>query len=236
MSSEPVAAPTCAKCNQPIADAQRVEHRGALYCANCVGKALNGTAPAQTPAYRSPVLAVFLSFLPGLGQMYNNQLLKGALIMGLFFLLGTGNLFAQKTSVLLGPHANQAIFPGDLFAAVLWFWNLFDAYWTAKRINRVGLPEASPAVQDLRLSMQDLHLESAMTPAWGVLLIILGVLFLLNNFNVFRLTWELTWPLAILGAGIWMLVSFALSRRAQRIAEATLLESQNGETPENQSS
>ena len=46
-----------------------------------------------------------------------------------------------------------------------------------------------------------------------MLLIVLGVLFLLNNFGATWLTWDRVWPMAILALGIWLLISFALSRR-----------------------
>jgi len=190
-SPEVQAAQTCARCHKEIAPGQRVEHRGAFYCMDCIGRALNGEAGAAA-ARRSAAVAVILSLLPGLGQMYNRQLLKGILVLGAFLLLATGE----------GPFGQGGF--NTTLVVVLYFWNLFDAYWTAQRINRAGLPEVEWAHQG--------QAGSASAPAWGVLLIILGVLFLLNNFGVTWLTFDRLWPAALLALGIWLLISFAASR------------------------
>lgn len=196
--SSPEAPPTstCAKCGRPIADGRRVEHRGAVYCLECVGRALNGEAAAPQPARRSPAVAVILSLLPGLGQMYNRQMLKGVVVLVAFLVLASaaGSLpgwedWGMRSALIVG----------------LYFWNLFDAYWTAQRINRAELPEVTPAWEQ--------RAESAATPAGGVVLIILGIVFLLNNFGVAWLTFGRVWPAALLALGIWLLISFALSRR-----------------------
>jgi len=220
MSSEPttqtIEAPLCAGCNKPLADAQRVEHGGKCYCQECVGKALKNAAAEGAEGYRDPMLAAVLSFLPGLGQMYNRQLVRGAAIMALFLLVAG----------VAGP-----------LAIVIWAWNVFDAYWGAKRINQSGLTDLPP-IEELRLDpfpainwkrFEEIRLETSIAPAWGVLLIILGILFLLNNFDVVSLTWDNTWPMALLGTGVWLLISFCLSRRALNLSINTYQKSQNDE-------
>jgi TM2 domain-containing membrane protein YozV len=223
MSSEPttqtIETPLCAGCNKPLSDAQRVEHGGKCYCAECVGKALSTAAAKGAEGYRDPILAAVLSFLPGLGQMYNRQLIRGAAIMALFFLF-------------TGGHGNRAPFIVALMA-----WSIFDAYWGAKRINQSGLTDLPP-IEELRFDpfpaitwkrFEEIRLETSIAPAWGVLLIILGILFLLNNFDVLQLSWDNTWPMALLGTGVWLLISFCLSRRALNLSINTYQESQNGE-------
>ena len=198
-SPETSPTPICTRCQRPIPEGQRLQHRDAMYCLDCVGKSLNGDVSSDRARRRSPGLAVLLSLVPGLGQMYNAQMLKGVIVLVAFLILATGGgpLDTWDHSGL-----NTALL------VTLYFWNLFDAYWTALRINRAELPQVPEAP-----SFAARPAQSPAAPAWGVLLIVLGVLFLLNNFGATWLTWDRVWPLAILALGIWLLISFALSRR-----------------------
>jgi hypothetical protein len=63
-------------------------------------------------------------------------------------------------------------------------------------------------------------------PAWGVLLILLGVMFLLDNFGLLRLTVERAWAIGLLALGICLLLSFALSVRTRN----SLQEAPHGNT------
>ena len=198
-SPETSPTPICTRCQRPIPEGQRLQHRDAMYCLDCVGKSLNGEASSDQARRRNPGLAVLLSLVPGLGQMYNGQMLKGVIVLVAFLILATGGgpLDTWDHSGL-----NTALL------VTLYFWNLFDAYWTALRINRAELPQLPEAP-----SFAARPAQSSAAPAWGVLLIVLGFLFLLNNFGATWLTWDRVWPLAMLALGIWLLISFALSRR-----------------------
>lgn len=52
---------------------------------------------------------------------------------------------------------------------------------------------------------------------WGVLLIVLGLGFLLNNFNLVPESIFSLWPLVVIGAGLW-LVGEAARRRGRGLA------------------
>jgi TM2 domain-containing membrane protein YozV len=163
-----------------------------VYCAGCVGKALDEQASRRKGLLqRDPGWAVVLSLIPGLGQMYNGQMSKGLLVLGGFMFAASMPLGAIKAAVVL----------------TLYFWNLFDSYWTAQRINQAEIPTPAPLPEDDRW-------ESAATPAWGVLLILSGTIFLLNNLGVTWLTFDRVWPAILLGLGIWLLVVYALARRS----------------------
>jgi TM2 domain-containing membrane protein YozV len=191
-----------------------------------VGEALNGSLARAGARRKSPALAVILSLLPGLGQMYNQQMVKGILILGVFMYLVRVNDLAHL------------YYP---FAMVLYFWNLFDAYWTAKKINESGEPAAdfkpreqfeklsNVQIPEVNLSMAEEKWESSSTPGFGVFLIILGILFLLNNFGVVWLTWDRVWPAALLGLGLWMIISFALRYRTAAPAESSSQETRDEE-------
>jgi hypothetical protein len=170
--------------------------------------------------------------------MYNGQMRKGVVLLGGFLVLATGGF-----QPILGPLLHTASI------AALYFWNLFDAYWTAQRINGGEMGEevpvapvgeqpvqpqqptvAAPAAQVM--PMQETVEEPRRGPSgalagWGVFLIILGCLFLLNNFGVAWLTWSRIWPTALLALGIWLLISFALSRREPSSTEPPSEEHQN---------
>ena len=41
---------------------------------------------------------------------------------------------------------------------------------------------------------------------WGVVLVVLGVLFLLANTGVLdRINWDFVWPLALIAVGVWLI-------------------------------
>jgi TM2 domain-containing membrane protein YozV len=69
---------------------------------------------------KNPGVAVVLSFfIPGLGQIYNGQIMKGII----FIILAS--IFGFLTVVLIG----YILYP------LFWVYNLYDAYNTAREIN-----------------------------------------------------------------------------------------------------
>lgn len=69
---------------------------------------------------KNPGIAAVLSFfIPGLGQIYNGQIMKGIIFIVL------ASIFGALTLVLIG----YILYP------LFWIYNLYDAYNTAKRIN-----------------------------------------------------------------------------------------------------
>ncbi|HEY3314320.1 MAG TPA: hypothetical protein VGL40_03425 [Bacillota bacterium] len=124
---------------------------------------------------KSPLLAGILGLVPGLGQLYNEQWVKG---FGIVFLLALGfalmvvqpmlNLVGVNGGLLSGPDINFGPgFPfnvnnsGEIFTAILyvlvifpvvWLYSLFDAIFTARRFNdayvmaHAQAPIPSPAV------------------------------------------------------------------------------------------
>jgi TM2 domain-containing membrane protein YozV len=70
---------------------------------------------------KSPGLAAMLSLFPGLGQFYNGQIIKGAAMMALIWLVG-------MPLTLFGV--------GFMIIGVVWLWSIVDAYHTAEKLNR----------------------------------------------------------------------------------------------------
>ncbi|MEW5895146.1 MAG: hypothetical protein AB1650_05260 [Candidatus Omnitrophota bacterium] len=92
----------CSQCGVLVcSDCSRIMS-GKVYCPNC----LPGESRKEKPYLpRNPLLAALLGFFPGLGQVYNGQLVKGLI---LFF-----------TCWLIIP----------------WIYGVYDAYVTASHIN-----------------------------------------------------------------------------------------------------
>lgn len=95
---------------------------GSRFCNNC------GAAHSASGA-KKPALAAALSlFIPGLGQSYNGNALKGT---GIF--LGIALLWILSLLMY-----SEALFIGTL---VLWILGVYDAYRDAGRVNRGEIPE-----------------------------------------------------------------------------------------------
>jgi hypothetical protein len=130
---------------------------------------------------RSPSAAVFLSLLPGLGHIYVGQVAKG-FVIGLSFVLTIQMTDQGGTFGILIPFL-------ILYAMV-------DSHRAAVELNRIvaagGTPPKGP--------------EFGLTKWWGYILIGLGVLFTLENFDVIDFEWiSRLWPLGLIALGIFIL-------------------------------
>jgi hypothetical protein len=167
-------------------------------------------APAQPAARRdyfddprrkSPVLALVLSAMPGLGQIYVGYYQQGftnALVIA-------GIIGMLNSDVVRG--GGEALF--GIFLAFFWMYNVIDAWRRAVFYNNalagIGpaeLPDDSFAMTLGRGSL-----------AGGLLLIVAGGVLLSHTlFNV-PLEWlEKWWPMALIGAGAWLIYPTFKSR------------------------
>ena len=141
------------------------------------------SAPAELPP-KSPILAAFLSILPGLGNIYN-----GLYRRGVTFFLAYVALFGLALTQGDGPHLAFLI-PCTVFT---WFFNVFDAYRQAILINYGYRDDVDGA----KLSMKGWGLVP------GIVLVAVGVYGILDQY--FDISWDLLfdqWPwLLILGGG-----------------------------------
>lgn len=70
---------------------------------------------------KNPGIAAVLSFFwAGVGQIYNGQILKGLILIGV-----------QVLNSLL-----MFLLIGFITYPLVWIWGIYDAYRTAERINR----------------------------------------------------------------------------------------------------
>lgn len=144
-------------------------------------------APRVDPTYqrptqrRSPGLAAFLSFFPGLGHLYNGEIGKALAFFSAF-----------ASCVFIVAEDNGGAFFGLLIPFIV-FYNMIEAYRSAERINLQSFSGASA-------------LEEPSSELWGWSLVVMGGLLLLNNLGLFRFAWiAKMWPLIMIAAGVVLL-------------------------------
>ncbi|MBN1938295.1 MAG: hypothetical protein JW843_01820 [Candidatus Aminicenantes bacterium] len=145
---------------------------------------------------KSPAVAGILSaFLPGIGSLYNGLYTKGIL----FILIFAGLVTMQD-------RGGQPFF--GLLLAGFYFFQIIDSVNNAKAINKAAAGELTPEGAPIPAPSIDIP-----TPAgsifWGAVLMILGLVFLLGNFNVidYDRLWDF-WPVIVIVIGIKMIADY----------------------------
>jgi hypothetical protein len=133
----------CRTCGKPLSEHAKREVYGVIYCEDCLASRVHGTVPganpagtvptaaavAYVPSLPNPSLAFILGFIPGVGAMYNGQVAKGFVHVGIFALL---------VSILSNGAGGMEPLFGLLLAGFI-FYMAFDAHQTAKAL-RFGQP------------------------------------------------------------------------------------------------
>ena len=155
------------------------------------------------PRKKSVMLAMILSLMPGLGQVYvgyYDLAFRNILVIcGLIAIVAGGNIHRLEPVV-------------GLFTAFYWLHNIVDAGRRASFYNQalaglrpMDLPDDGKAPQPMG------------SFAGGVLLVAVGVTLFLNTMFDVPLDWLAQWwPLALVGAGAWLIYA---DRRAKALAE-----------------
>jgi len=139
---------------------------------------------------KSPALAVFLSLMPGLGQVY-----VGYYRQAFLTILVLGSTIA----LLVGGEVNGLEPLLSIFLAFFYFFQLIDAGRKASLYNQIL--ERGEA---LDLNLDDLP-ESGGGLVFGVALLVVGVLALLHNLLDVSMAWiEDWWPVVLVGTGGWL--------------------------------
>lgn len=179
----------CAQCGQPICEPCRREVKGTSYCEPCLSARLQPplwSSGGQHAAGGSPGVALALGFIPGVGAIYNGQIAK-AMVQVLLF----GSLIALSDRVH-GPF-------GPIFAlgaAAFYFYMVIDSYQTAKA-KQMGQPTPE------WFGLNELKMDA---PIGAVLLIVLGLLFLLDNLGVHVFSQiGRFWPVLLIVLGLALL-------------------------------
>ena len=207
----------CRICGAPLAaEAQKVAF-GTVYCAEHLPAAETTgspwTAPPTVPPpfpaagnqSGSPGLAFLVGLLPGVGAIYNAQYAKGLVHVLIF-----GMLISLLNSRSVGDF--EPLF-GMLLPAWV-FYQAFEAYHTARR------RQTGEAVDEFS-GLVTVQAGQGGFPVGPVVLIGLGVIFLLHNFELLRLADLFKfWPLGLIGAGVSLLYRRLRTAPAPGSAEA----------------
>lgn len=153
--------------------------------------------PPRSPAVAG-ILAGFFPF--GVGAFYNRQYLKGALFLIIF-----AGLVTMQTGDINQP------FAGILLAG-FYFFQIFDAVHSAKSISRRALMEED---EEKAEEIEFLKLEKTGSIFWGIILVVLGGIFLLANFDVIDYDRIFDfWPLVIIVIGIKLVVDYFSKKKS----------------------
>jgi TM2 domain-containing membrane protein YozV len=207
----------CRNCGKPMCPVCVRPVRDVLYCEDCLAGVMglppntpqdpvNAQPPASANYYSdpasgalppaplpvaqvgvgpNPALAFFLGFLPGLGAFYNEQFGKGIIHLAIFLFL-----FILGVDGAVNGGAEAALW---LCIAGLWVYMPIDAYRTAKA-KQAGMVLSDP-----------LENFSKGKPIGPALIIFIGVMLLLHNFDWFP-WWRIQqfWPLILIAVGVFM--------------------------------
>jgi len=139
-------------------------------------------------------LAFLLGLIPGVGAIYNGQYVKGLIHVVILGIL-IGIVHSGDAAAGLEP-----LF-GMLIAAWI-FYMAFEAYHTAKK-RRLGQPvEELSSFMPQRVHARPVHAF----PVGPAVLIVIGVLFLLNNLDILRIRYLFRyWPVVLIALGVYKL-------------------------------
>ncbi|HUU36620.1 MAG TPA: DUF5668 domain-containing protein [Candidatus Desulfaltia sp.] len=145
---------------------------------------------------KSPVLAFLLSFFfPfGVGPFYNGEIIKALIYLVVFAGL-----------VTMQPQGGAQPFAGILIGA-FYIFQIIDSVNVANKINRRALLGAEVEEDDTTISTEAVTAGSIF---WGVLLIALGGILLLGNFEVisYKTIWDF-WPLVVIIIGAKLIFDY----------------------------
>jgi Domain of unknown function (DUF5668) len=178
----------CRNCGKAMCAACTREVKGALYCEDCLALALSGATAAQAPVATGPTpwVAGVLGLVPGLGAVYNGEYTKAIIQLAIW-----GGLFAAGMSSI-----------GTLSVLSWIAFGLFPAY-LAVESYRVALAKRR-GTYETQAELADRQPGSK--PIGAMILIALGVLALLGNFNLLRGDWiDKGWPIILIVIGAYML-------------------------------
>jgi hypothetical protein len=203
MPSETPIVGYCRACGKALDSSSVHTAHGTIYCAEHVpaepppisdspyASPYTASAPPSAVPHPdvSPGVAFVLGLIPGVGAIYNGQYAKGLVHV---FVVGMLITLLSSSEVNGFEPLFGLLIPG------FWAYMAFEAYHTAK-LRQMGQPV------DEFSSLVPGHGGSRF-PVAPILLIALGVVFLLNNLDIFELRRMLRfWPVMLIALGLYML-------------------------------
>jgi len=203
----------CANCTRPV--------RGVIYCEDCLGAKMEGSAPGTgTAGFVSPtfspgasgyvpplppppgsgsgpnptVAGILAGFFPfGVGAVYTGQYAKGLAHLAIMTLLIVVHNLGNSTAVSVICGFGIAFF---------WVYQIIDAVRSAKAIQM-----AQPIPDPFGLAATfggGAKIETSKIPMGAIVLILVGVLFMLHTMGWAEYGLDRFWPLILIAIGAWM--------------------------------
>ena len=161
---------------------------------------LNQPYPGSDPRRKSPILAMVLSLMPGLGQIY-----VGFYQQGFINIIVIASIIAVLT--LRIPDYMYPLL--GLFLAFYWLYNVVDAGRRASFYN-----QALDGMTDTPIPAEFKSLTERGSIVGGAVLVLLGIFFLAHTRYGMPLEWlEEWWPMALIIAGLFLLFQSWNSRK-----------------------
>ncbi len=150
---------------------------------------------------KRPLVAMVLSLLfSGVGQLYNGQTAKAFALFAAF-----------AAAIYL---ADEVGMPFPLVIPFVVFYSAIDAYRSAVSIN-LRYAGRSPELESI---------DDAESPAWGAVLLGIGLLLLMNNLGILQLAAvRRFWPLVLIAAG-FIFLRRSMQRRDAAVANAAAVD------------
>jgi hypothetical protein len=184
----------CTVCKRFLCDECTHTIKGKPYCENCLNRGvewITAFKDIRLPA-DAPKRAALCALVPGLGAVYNTEYLKAVTYFSVWAALAA---LSGRVSGIFG-----------MGAFVFIIFTMFDAYRSAEaRIRR--------QINDGAASIEAPSQDKAYI-AWGLFLIVLGILFLLQNIIPYHFLRQY-WPLVFIAFGAY-LVYRSLADRQDR--------------------
>jgi len=214
----------CRTCGKALCEQCKRDVRGVIYCEDCLASRVEGTLPPAVAAAvppgavsaagapsggPNPVAATFLGFIPGVGAIYNGQVVKGLIHVLVF----AGLIALSEHTEFFG-----------VLVAFFYCYMVWDAYATAKAIQErrslpdpFGLGANLPAAETTAPASpgpgSELVRHGQHVPTAAIVLIGLGVIFLLDNVGILHWHWMARmWPIILIAIGVWL-----FARRTGRV-------------------
>jgi hypothetical protein len=184
----------CSACRKPVCNECAHKVKAKPYCPDCLalGAEWAATVKGLKLPSEAPKRAALCAIIPGMGAVYNNEYTKAVTYFAVWAALS-----------VMGSNVH-GVFGFGAFAFVVF--TMFDAYRTAesqaRRRLQTGLV-AEPPQQDKTII------------GWGIFLIILGFLFLLQNLIPYYLFVNRLWPLIFVLLGGYLVYRAVQNRERQ---------------------
>jgi len=153
----------------------------------------------KRPPKSGAAAGILSAIFPGIGQIYNGQYVKGVLFLAIF----TGLVTMQ-------PHAGQPF--QALMLAGFYIFQIIEAVQSSKEINRLALGEnGAPAPLPPTPAAQ----ARSGSVFWGIVLMALGGIFLLGNFEIIDYDRIFDfWPVIVIVIGLKMIADYFTKKSA----------------------